>query len=302
MKNKINSIGKFWNKPEHAPYLFMIPSLIILSVFVVLPLLGTFFLSFTDVNLFFSDTNFVGLDNFFRFFEDDRAINALINTLEFTLLETPAQIIIGLVTAFLLRRNTKFNQFTRSVYYMPVIISFTVAGIIWSMILDPNIGAVPYLLFELGLPIPQFFRDPDMAMPLVAALTVWKNFGVSLTISLTAIQSIPDSLYEAAEIDGANKLQEFFYITIPQIVPAIGFLTITNLIGSMQVFDQIYITTGGGPQYATESAVMYIYSRGFSAPYELGYASALSAVLFVIIAVITIIATIIINNREKKMN
>lgn len=302
MKDKLNSLGKFWNNPNHAAYLFMLPSILILLIFIVLPLVGTFVLSFTDVNLFFTNTEFIGFKNFLRFFQDERAINALINTLHFTLLETPAQVILGITTAFLLKRNTRFNRLTRSVYYMPVVISFTVAGIIWAMILDPNIGAVPYFLSRLGLPIPQFFRDPNMAMPLVAALTVWKNFGVSLTISLTAIQSIPDSMYEAAEIDGATKVQEFFHITIPQIIPTIGFLTITNLIGSMQVFDQIYITTGGGPQYATESAVMYIYSRGFSSPYELGYASALSAVLFIIIAIVTTITTIIVFRQEKKMN
>lgn len=301
MKDQIHSLKKFWNEPNHAAYLFMLPSLLILLVFVVVPLIGTFILSFTDVNLFFTNTRYVGLENFIRFFQDERAINALLNTLEFTLIETPAQIILGVTTAFLLKRDTRLNRFTRSVYYMPVVLSFTVGGIIWAMILDPNIGAVPYFLFKLGLPIPQFFRDPTMAMPLVAALTVWKNFGVSLTISLTAIHAIPDSLYEAAEMDGASKIQEFFYITIPQIIPTIGFLAITNLIGSMQVFDQIYITTGGGPQYATESAVMYIYSRGFSSQQELGYASALSAILFIIIAIVTTITTIITFNQEKKM-
>lgn len=297
----MKNLSRYWNKSNHAAYLFLVPSFLVLFLFTVIPLIGTFAISFTNLNIFFTTRDFVGLKNFIRIFSDERAVNALVHTLYFTLLETPTQIIVGLLFAVILAKNTRFNRFFRSAVYIPVICSLTSIAIIFSMLLDPNIGAIPYLFSQIGLPIPQFFRDPALAMPTVAFMTVWKNFGVTMTILLTAIQGISRSLYESAEMDGATKRQQFFNITIPQIIPSLGFVTLTNLIGSMQVFDQVYIATAGGPQFKTETAVQYIYSRGFSAPYELGYASALSSVLFIIIAVIAITANLYMTHKEKQM-
>ncbi|WP_082703249.1 carbohydrate ABC transporter permease [Enterococcus canis] len=301
MKNKNSSIAAYWNKPNHAAYLFLLPSFLVLLVFTVVPLIGTFGLSFTNMNIFFTAKDFVGLENFQRIFQDERAVNAVLHTLYFTLLETPAQIIVGLLFAVLLSKDNRFNKFCRSTFYIPVICSLTSIAIIFSMLLDPNIGAIPYLFSQAGLPIPQFFRDPTLAMPTVAFMTVWKNFGVTMTILLTAIQGISPSLYESAAMDGATTRQQFFNITLPQIVPSLGFCILTNLIGSMQVFDQVYVATGGGPQFKTETAVQYIYSRGFTAPYELGYASALSSVLFVIIAILAVTANLYMSHKEKQM-
>lgn len=297
----MKTFARYWNKPNHAAYLFLAPSFLILLLFTVVPLLGTFAISFTDLNIFFTNKNFVGFDNFSRIFSDSRAINSLFHTLYFTLLEMPLQIIVGLLAAVVLAKNTKFNRFCRSTFYIPVICSLTSIAIIFSMLLDPNIGAIPYLFTQVGLPTPQFFRDPTLAMPTVAVMTVWKNFGVTMTILLTAIQGISPSLYESAEMDGATNRQQFFNITLPQIVPSLGFCILTNLIGSMQVFDQVYVATGGGPQFKTETAVQYIYSRGFTAPYELGYASSLSSILFIIVAVIAISTNIYMSNKEKQM-
>jgi multiple sugar transport system permease protein len=297
----MKNLSRYWNKSNHAAYLFLVPSFLVLFLFTVIPLIGTFTISFTNLNIFFTTREFVGLKNFIRIFSDERAVNALVHTLYFTLLETPTQIIVGLLFAVILAKNTRFNRFFRSAVYIPVICSLTSIAIIFSMLLDPNIGAIPYLFSQIGLPIPQFFRDPTLAMPTVAFMTVWKNFGVTMTILLTAIQGISRSLYESAEMDGATKRQQFFNITIPQIIPSLGFVTLTNLIGSMQVFDQVYIATAGGPQFKTETAVQYIYSRGFSAPYELGYASALSSVLFIIIAVIAVSANLYMTHKEKQM-
>lgn len=294
-------LASYWNKPSRAAYLFLAPSFLVLLLFTILPLLGTFLISFTNLNIFFTIRDFVGISNFTRIFQDSRAVNSLWHSIYFTILETPAQIIVGLLFAVILSKNSKFNKFCRSTFYIPVICSLTSIAIIFSMLLDPNIGAIPYLFSQLGLSTPQFFRDPTMAMPTVAFMTVWKNFGVTMTILLTAIQGISPSLYESAEMDGATSRQQFFNITLPQIVPSLGFCILTNLIGSMQVFDQVYVATAGGPQFKTETAVQYIYSRGFTAPYELGYASALSSVLFVIIAVIAISANLYMSHKEKQM-
>ncbi|OTN92590.1 carbohydrate ABC transporter permease [Enterococcus faecium] len=297
----MNGFTKYWNRPDRAAYLFLTPSFLVLLLFTVIPLLGTFAISFTDLNIFFTSRNFVSFENFTRIFSDERAVNSLIHSLYFTVLETPTQIIVGLLAAVALSKNTRFNRFCRSTFYIPVICSLTSIAIIFSMLLDPNVGAIPYLFSQVGLPIPQFFRDPTLAMPTVAIMTVWKNFGVTMTILLTAIQGISPSLYESAQMDGATNRQQFFNITLPQIVPSLGFCILTNLIGSMQVFDQVYVATAGGPQFKTETAVQYIYSRGFIAPYELGYASALSSVLFIIVATIAISTNVYMSRKEKQM-
>ena len=297
----MNGFTKYWNRPDRAAYLFLTPSFLVLLLFTVIPLLGTFAISFTDLNIFFTSRNFVSFENFTRIFSDERAVNSLIHSLYFTVLETPTQIIVGLLAAVALSKNTRFNRFCRSTFYIPVICSLTSIAIIFSMLLDPNVGAIPYLFSQVGLPIPQFFRDPTLAMPTVAIMTVWKNFGVTMTILLTAIQGISPSLYESAQMDGATNRQQFFSITLPQIVPSLGFCILTNLIGSMQVFDQVYVATAGGPQFKTETAVQYIYSRGFTAPYELGYASALSSVLFIIVATIAISTNVYMSRKEKQM-
>lgn len=304
MKDEVdymNGFTKYWNRPDRAAYLFLTPSFLVLLLFTVIPLLGTFAISFTDLNIFFTSRNFVSFENFTRIFSDERAVNSLIHSLYFTVLETPTQIIVGLLAAVALSKNTRFNRFCRSTFYIPVICSLTSIAIIFSMLLDPNVGAIPYLFSQVGLPTPQFFRDPTLAMPTVAIMTVWKNFGVTMTILLTAIQGISPSLYESAQMDGATNRQQFFNITLPQIVPSLGFCILTNLIGSMQVFDQVYVATAGGPQFKTETAVQYIYSRGFTAPYELGYASALSSVLFIIVATIAISTNVYMSRKEKQM-
>ncbi|MEZ0119303.1 UNVERIFIED_ORG: multiple sugar transport system permease protein [Heyndrickxia coagulans] len=302
MTQKIKALGSYWNKPSHAGYLFILPSFLILILFLFIPLIGTFVLGFFNINIFFTNTQYVGFENFIRFFSDHRALNAFKNTLYFTILETPIQVAVGLVMAAMLSKNTLFNKFSRSIFFIPVVCSLTSIGIIWSMLLDPNIGAIPYLFSNLGFDTPQFFRDTHQAMPTIVALTVWKNFGVTMMILTAGIQGISPSYYESAEIDGATKFQQFYKITIPQVLPSLGFCILTNLIGSLQVFDQVYITTNGGPQFSTETAVMYIYSRGFSAPYQLGYASAISSILFILIAVLAITTNYYLNRKEKQMS
>lgn len=155
----MNGFTKYWNRPDRAAYLFLTPSFLVLLLFTVIPLLGTFAISFTDLNIFFTSRNFVSFENFTRIFSDERAVNSLIHSLYFTVLETPTQIIVGLLAAVALSKNTRFNRFCRSTFYIPVICSLTSIAIIFSMLLDPNVGAIPYLFSQVGLPIPQFSRS-----------------------------------------------------------------------------------------------------------------------------------------------
>lgn len=189
----------------------------------------------------------------------------------------------------------------RSVYYLPFVCSMTAIGIVWSMLLDPNMGLFAYWLKSVGVETVSFLKDPKLAMPTVIAVTAWKGFGYTLTLLAAAVLNISQSLYEAAQMDGAGSFQKFIHITVPGIWPTISFCIVTTTIGAMQMFDQAYVMTQGGPLNKTETVVQYIYDRGFqTAPYDLGYASAISVYLFVIVAVMTFVLRKIILNRGEE--
>lgn len=284
---KIYDLKKYLNRPSRIAYVFLAPSLVVLLIFAIIPLFASLVISVMNINIFFTDTSYAGLTNFVQAFSDERFWNALINTVVFVLFEVPLQIIIGLLVANALTKTTLFNKAARSVFFLPVICSMAAIGIVWSILLDGNIGFIPYLLEKIGIRNVTFFRDVRTAMPTVIAMTVWKNFGYTMSILIVGIQGISQSYYEASEIDGAGKVKQFFYITLPQLKDTLGFCLITNTIGSLQVFDQVYVTTQGGPQFSTETLVQYIYKTGFNQPYNLGYASALSVLLLIVILFIS---------------
>lgn len=291
-----------WNRPEKAAYLFIAPALAVLLLFTVVPLLATLVISTLDMDVFLQVKGFVGLDHFEHLFKDDRLIESIKHTLYFTGVEVPLQIALALLTAVYVSRNTRYRKFLRSVYFVPSICSFTAIGIVASFLLDPQTGVYPSYLAHLGLPRLEFFRDPAWAMPSVIALTVWRSFGYSMIILVAGIQSIPESHYEAAQLDGAGKIKQFFTITIPMLIPSLSFCIITTTISAMQVFDQIFVTTQGGPLNKTETIVGYIYNTGFKmAPYDLGYASAISVLLFVVVMAITLLMNQYFLRREADL-
>lgn len=275
-------------RSQKQAYLFLLPSLVILTVFVFAPLIGAFGISLTDINIYMKGGSFVGLDNFRKAFHDSRVWNATLNTCVFTLFEVPLQVFLALFLLMFMMRNRRFDKFLRSVFYLPYVCSMTAISIVWSMLLDPNSGMLPYLLSKVGIQLPNLLGSPTWAMPTVIFVSVWKSFGYTLTILSAAALGVSPSLYESAELDGAGRWQQFFYVTIPEIRDSIGFCLVTTLITALQVFDQIYVMTGGGPLYKTETLVGYIYDRGFqTAPFNLGYASSIAVYLFLLIAVVT---------------
>jgi len=286
--NKLKKWKNFINKPGNAAYLFLLPSAVILIVFAVVPLIASLIISLFHMNIFFTGTGFVGLANFKAAFTDSRFWNALWNTVIFVLFEVPLQIVIGLLVANALASTSLFNKAARSVFFLPVVCSMAAVGITWSILLDSNIGFIPYVLELIGIKNAAFFRGASTAMPTVIAMTVWKNFGYTMSILIVGIQGISKSYYEASEIDGAGKVKQFFSITLPLLKDTLGFCLITNTIGSLQVFDQVYVTTQGGPQYRTETLVQYIYKTGFNQPYNLGYASTISVLLLILILFISL--------------
>ena len=281
---------KYVAQNQKSAYLFILPSMIILSVFVFIPLIASFVISLTDMNIFMKDVSFVGIANFTRLFSDNRVSNATFNSFYFTLLEVPLQVGLALLLTVCLAKNNRYCKMLRSIYYLPFVCSMTAIGIVWSMLLDPNMGLVAYWLKQAGFQTVAFLKNPDFAMPTVIVVTAWKGFGYTLTLLAAAVLNIPQSLYEAAQMDGAGSFQKFLHITIPGIWPTISFCIITTTISAMQMFDQAYVMTQGGPLNRTETVVQYIYDRGFqTAPYDLGYASAISVYLFVIVAVMTFV-------------
>lgn len=294
---------KFQPHNQKVAYLFILPSMLILTIFVFVPLISSLVISLLNMNIFMNDISFAGLDNFKKLISDQRVWNATWNTIVFSLFQVPLQIGLALLLSIYVSRNTKYTKLLRSVYYLPFVCSMTAIGIVWSMLLDPNLGLFPYWLGKLGLESVAFLKDPVLAMPTVIVITAWKGFGYTLTLITAAVLNISPSLYEAADIDGAGTWTKFRKITIPGIFPTISFCTVTTAIGSLQVFDQTYVMTQGGPLYKTETLVQYIYDRGFqTAPYDLGYASAISVYLFVIIAVVTFILRKSMLNRGEEEN
>lgn len=276
----------------------MAPSVILLILFSVVPLIIAFGLSVFDVSITMDSANFIGLDNFIEAFHDSRFLNSLKVTAIFTGLEVPLQVLGALAVAALITKNNIKNKFFRAVYFLPVICSATAIGIMWKMILHSNIGFITAALQSMGLGKINFLNTPGLTIFVVSFISIWRSFGISAIIYVTAIQQVSASLYEAAEMDGAGKIRQFWHITAPSIRPTFWYILMTRFAGALQIFDIIYITTNGGPNYTTESTVTYIYSRAFSSRSSMGYASAMSVILFVIIMVITVLMYRKMNQEE----
>jgi multiple sugar transport system permease protein len=294
---------RFFNRPAVVAWVLILPTVLCLLVFVLVPLVVALAMSLFDVDIFLKGFTFTGLRNYRELFGDKRFWNALLNTGYFWALAVPLGLTVSLLTAAYVQRNTVFRKLLRAAFYIPVVCSMTAIGIIWAILLDPVIGTLPFLFRSLGLPQGQYLKDPNLAMPLVALLSVWKSFGQNMVIFVAGMQSIPEEYYNAAQVDGAGAARRFFSVTLPMLAPIVGFCLITSTIGSFMVFDQTYVMTNGGPLFRTETIVQYIYMRGFKiSPFRLGYASAVSEVLTGIIAVVSILQYRFFTKREEEVN
>ena len=234
-----------------------------------------------------NDARFVGLGNFVEAFHDSRFWNSMWGRIKWTLVEMPIQVLVALLLAALLTKNTWFNKLCRGVYFLPIICSATAVSIMWRIILNSNVGYITFLLNKLGFGKINFMNNPGVTFYVIVFMSVWKSFGISTIILVSAMQNVPRVLYEAAELDRAGKIRQFFSITLPGIAPSLWYVVMTRIIGSLQVFDIVYTTTGGGPNFTTETLVTYVYTRAFEVN-RMGYATAVSECLFGLILVITI--------------
>ncbi len=283
----MKSTKKLSASNQKTAYLFILPAMIVLTIFVFLPLVSAFALSILNIDIYMNDISFAGFQNYIKLLQDERVWNATKNTLLFSVMEIPAQLLLALFLTMLLLKNTAFHKALRATFYIPYVCSMTAISILWSMLLNANSGMLAYLLRQIGIVMPNLLNSTTWALPVVAMVTVWKNFGYTVTLLSAAALDIPASLYEAADLDGATGIQKFLYVTIPSIKNTISFCLVTILIAALQAFDQIYVMTGGGPMNSTETLVSYIYDRGFQTTHDLGYASTISVFLFLLIAVIT---------------
>jgi multiple sugar transport system permease protein len=278
---------------------FLAPALIILSLFVAWPMVSALGLSFTNASGF-GDPDFVGLANYFRIFSDPQILHSIANTGLYSVLFTPVAVVVALVLALIVNSaRLPFRGFFRSVLFLPFIVSLAVAAFAWSYLLDPQIGLVNYWLQGAGIRIGNVLQDPVLAMPTVVLVAVWKSFGFYMVIFLAGLQEIPRSLYEAAELDGANGWKRFTNVTYPMLSNTVVFVVIVALIAALQAFDQIYVLTGGGPYRSTETIVMQVYESGFK-DLDLGFASALSYVLLIITLLLSLAQFLFFGRRGEQ--
>jgi multiple sugar transport system permease protein len=267
-------------------YLFVAPAMVIFAVFTLLPVAIALYLSFTNYDVF-TKMDWIGVANYQDVFDDEYFWRALVNTATYTATSVPLSMAIGLAIALLLNQKIRGLGLYRTVYYVPVVTSMVAVAMIWVQLFDPLYGVLSTGLEAVGLKGIDWLGDPRLAMPSVIAVSVWKVVGWNMLIYLAGLQGVPDYLKEAAAIDGANRWQTFWKITLPLLQPTTFFIFVTSLIGAFQVFDVVYVMTGGGPANATTTLVHQIYNAAFKA-LDMGYAAAMSFVLFGIILVVSL--------------
>jgi ABC-type sugar transport system permease subunit len=268
--------------------LFLLPSAAALGVFVIYPIARSLWMSLHDWSMFQAVHPFVGLSNFSELLGDPRFWNALSNTAVFTIVTVPVQVVVGLLLAVVLSRATWWSVFLRSIYFFPVISSFATMAIVWRFILSADVGPTASWLRGAGLDPLDALHSPSLALPAVILVGLWKNVGFTMVILLAALQDVPESLVEAAVLDGAGPWQRFVHVTVPSIRHALLFTSVIAVIASLQVFDQVYVMTRGGPLFRTETLVTYMYEQGFS-EFRSGYAAAIAWILFLLIMLVSLV-------------
>ena len=280
-------------------YLFILPHYLFFAVFILFPIFRGIQISLYDWKIMLKVQQFIGLANYKALMVDKVFWQTLSNTGYFMILTVAINITLGLVVASGLKHSFFGSNMLRVLFYAPGILSVSVLGIIGIRVWDTQLGIVNYFFTTiLGGARISWLGNPSLVIPSLSITTVWWTFGFPMLVFLAGLQNIPESLYEAAKIDGANAFQSFRYITIPLIMPTMLFVTVTQFIGHMQVFAQPYIITAGGPGNQSRTAVMYLYETAWKY-FRFGYASAISVVLAAIMIVVTVILFSLMRKRTE---
>lgn len=276
-------------------YLFLLPAVVILGIFIGIAAIFVVYLSFHKVNLFTDSYTFVGLENYLRLFTDDTARKALTNTLSFSVVVVPCQTIIALIIASVLNSKIRGKYFFRTVYFLPTLTSSSALTIIFMFMFSVT-GPINMMLIRAGI-LPagggiNFLEDPSFALKVIMVMNIWSTVPQYTTMYLASLQDLPVSLYEAAEIDGANTLQKFTNITVPYLKPITTYVLLTGIIGTLQMFDQAYIFSNGsgGPANSTLTVSLMVYRYAFGTTNAMGYAACIAIILALVIMAVSMIA------------
>lgn len=270
--------------------LFVGPNVVLFTIFIIVPIIGAFILSFFDWNLI-SPPKYAGLDNFAQILSDKRAINSIWRTAYLVVGGVIPTILISFALSVLI--NTRFPglKIIRTLYLMPIVISFVASAILWGYLFDPRWGPINWLLGLIGIEGPGWLESTAWALPAVTIVTIWLRIPVALVLYLAALQNINPSLIEAAQLDGANFLQRMRFVIWPGVRPVTLLVTIVTLRGVLfESFDVVSVMTQGGPLRSTDILINYIYQAAFDR-LDFGYASALSVILFIIVMIVTLFVT-----------
>jgi multiple sugar transport system permease protein len=270
-------------------YLFILPAILIIGLFYIYPSINLIPMSLRKYNLLrgLDAAEFIGLRNYVKIIGDGEFWNAFKNSFVFAVVVIPVQTTIALVMATFVNNKAKFAPFFRTVFFVPVIISFVVVSVFWKQILDPHFGLANSLLSLFGIPPQGYLIDPSQAMASVIFVSIWKSWGWFMIIFLAGLQGIPRQLYESASIDGASKIRVFFAITIPMIRRTILFVLVITTIDAIKIFAPVYIMTGGGPLERTDTVVHHVWKTAFRFN-NMGYAAAMAVFLFLVVFAVTL--------------
>jgi multiple sugar transport system permease protein len=285
---------KAWRNAEaRAAILFLTPGLTIVGVFFLIPVAGAFLLAFTDFDIYaladVRNVRLVGLSNFTALMRNPVFWTALRNTLFFVLVGGPVTVIVSLAAAVLLDAKTaRWKGVFRTVYFAPFVTTLVAVATVFRFLYHPRFGLLNQFLRTLHLPTVDWLGNPRWAMPAIVILAVWKNFGYNMIVFIAGRQSIPESLYEAARLDGAGGWRRFRHITVPMLGPTFLFVGVLTMIGYFQLFAEPYVMTRGGPLNATLSMALFMYEQGFRW-WNMGYSAAIAFVLFLLILAATLV-------------
>lgn len=281
---------------DNIAYIFILPFFIIFTYFYFFPVFKVVADSFTDYDLF-TKRNYIGIDNYINMFSDDRFIKSVYNTFFYSIFTLFPTMAIGLIIALLANNTIIKTNGSRMLIFMPRIVSMVAVSMIWLYLYEPTSGVFNSILSFFGFKKSNFLLDPNLSMWCLIVMGIWKGIGYNMIIFLSGLKSIPMEYYEAAKMDGSGVLNTFVKITYPLLGPTTTFLFITGVIASFNVFEQVNVMTNGGPLNTTTTMVHQIYTAGFS-DYKLGYASAMSVFLLVIVVIVTIINFNVTRNKE----
>ena len=281
--------------------LMLLPMLIIFFVFFIIPLIYTIYFSFTSWSNYLPEINFIGLDNYKLIFQDNTLGIGIRNSLVYAISTVILQSVISLPIAVILSSKLPGRNIFRTIFFTPAVLSILVVGYLFAYILSGNAyGLLNQLLNSIGFNSVNFLGDSRFALIAIIATQVWQWFGWSMVIYIANIQNIPEDFYEAASLDGANSIQKFFHITIPNLAPALKINLITGMISGLKVFDIVFSLTKGGPGYSTETILTLMFSKFSEGNY--GYAAAFGVVFLIVTLILTSIVLNIFKKWEAKMS